>query len=197
MSSRSRSSWYDRVRLELLSIPFVRTMPRTCIIFLVVVYFVHHESDGFSAFAKGSPAYKVLYYGGFVHLSYLELWSSDWDDFWSDCHHMNWISVLYSVFIIFHESIFIFGNWLVISKEKLGGFYLKLHKVNFWVLSIDSESDLGSMVGLVIEWFVGFYKFCRVPWCGLRFDFWLTLGLLIKDSTFIDWVIFFDIIWCS
>jgi len=32
------------------------------------------------------------------------------------------VSVLHLVFIIFHESIFVFGNWFVNLKRNLGGF---------------------------------------------------------------------------
>ena len=64
--------------------------------------------------------------------------------------------------------------------------------MNFRVLNIDLELDLSetSMVGLVIEWIIRFCEFCQVPRCGLGLDVLVDFGLLIKDSTFFDWVCF-------
>lgn len=46
------------------------------------------------------------------------------------------------------------------------------------------------MVGLVVESIVGFCEFCQVSRCEPGFDFLVDFGLLIKDSTFINWVCF-------
>ena len=51
------------------------------------------------------------------------------------------VSIIYSFFTLYHDSTFVFGNWIMNFKE-IGVFSLKFHNMNFSVLNIELESDL-------------------------------------------------------